>query len=196
MKIIPLDIVKIALCVALLICLSPAGTKAQNRGFALYQQGINTINSGQINLSQYKGKKILVVITDAAKPDKKLLVSLDSVYQKNKAGIVVIAIPVTDFAVGVPKDSALSLLVSDSLHISYPVTSVCKAQKANGNNQQSLLAYLTDKTKNGHFDIDITGSGEMFAISEKGKLYGRFTLAVNPASPFMNKIIQQQVSDY
>jgi hypothetical protein len=79
------------------------------------------------------------------------------------------------------------------LKISYSVTKVDKVKKSDLVNQNALLAYLTSKNGNSHFDDDVLKSGEMFLISEKGKLFTRLkeTVAVNSA--FMNKQIQKQI---
>ena len=137
---------------------------------SLYQLSFAGLDKDQINMSDYKGKKIIVVECDAAKPDKQELLFLDSLYKSRKSNLVVIAIPVEDFG-QTPQEKELKKLWRDTLKLSFPVAKISKAKKANGAAQHKLLNWLTNKNQNNHFEEDVDADGQAFVISESGSVY-------------------------
>ena len=85
-------------------------------------------------------------------------------------------------------------LIYDTLKLSYPVTAVSKAKKTDGVAQHSLLAWLTNINQNAHFDVDIDKVGEMFVLSENGKLFARLKEPIPANGKDMKKILMQQVA--
>jgi glutathione peroxidase len=165
--------------------------KAQSN---LYTLSFEDLDGTQINMSDYRGKKIIIVEYDAANPDRKQLLSLDSLYKNNISSLVVIAIPVSDFGSN-PANAAIKKLWRDTLKLSYTVTKISKAKKATGAAQHKLLRWVTGKDMNNHFDTDIDNDGELFVISEQGRLFANLKNKPDMMGWVMKNILNQHVSD-
>lgn len=170
-------------------------SNAQNN--TVYQLSFDALNNsqGKIAASSFQGKKVLITVFDAGNPDRNLLLSLDTLCRQNKNSLVVIAIPAADYTAAVKNAISLKKLVTDTLMLSYPVASISKSKKKAGAAQHSLLAWLTNKNQNNHFDADIDKPGEMFVLSEKGKLFARIKEPIPVNGKIMRKLLAQQVSD-
>lgn len=158
----------------------------------IYQLSFQNIHNKELKMQPIAGKKIIVVISDISNPNKKQLLSLDSLYKKNQDKVSIIVIPVNDWDNGNSDKNKFKKLVLDTLKLSYNVTQISKAQKSNGANQQPLLKYLTDKTSNGHFDMDIQKGGEMFVISEKGNVFASIKESAAVSMALLQKIIDKK----
>ncbi len=157
-----------------------------------YDLSFPGLAAGQtIALSQYEGKKLLVVVVNAAAPDAIQLRMLDSLYRKDSSSLSVIAIPVDDF--GAPMDDSLLYHdLKDSLALSYILAQTGKGAKAAEGEQHVLLQWLTHVEDNSHFDKDITEEGRAYLLSETGSLYGLFAKEVTSSE--LENAIQQTVT--
>src|ERR1700759_1705170 len=96
----------------------------------IYQLQFAGIDSNTIDMSSYVGKHIILYEFDAVHPDKTQMTSLDILYKQNSDNLAIIAVPVKDFySTEISKDS-LKALLRDSFQISYPVTDISLAKKA------------------------------------------------------------------
>lgn len=126
-----------------------------------------------IQLSTYKGKKLIVAVFNGSKIETgslSMLRMLDTVYQRNKTVLNILAVPSIDSGMVMPA-SDLLLFLQNQIGVTYPLMSMAKVKKANGNNQHPLFKWLTNQNSNGHFDIDAGEYGQLFIISETGILY-------------------------
>jgi glutathione peroxidase-family protein len=167
-------------------------TTMQGQINTLYPLKFKAIDKGNIHMNDYKGKKVIVVVCDAVEPDQQQLLSLDSLYKKNKKTLVVIAIPVEDFHSNAEAKKLKKLLLQQ-LNISFPITAISKAKKNTGNAQHELLQWLTNKESNKKMDKDVQYDGEIFVLNEKGNLYARLNQKLNVNSPFFLRILAQAV---
>lgn len=161
---------------------------AQDKFYDIEFRGINREN---IATKEYKGKKVIVYISDAINPDRTQLRLLDSMISKRNASIALIVLPVTDFG-GEPAEINAKKLWKDTLAFRFAVGKPGKAGKGNGQAQHPLLQWLTQKEKNGHYDSDITIPGEMFVVGENGVLYARLKRMPDLKSDFMTRILTQK----
>jgi glutathione peroxidase len=168
---------------------------ARSQSIDPYQLSFKALNNEQIALSDYHGKKILITIFDASNPDRASLAAFEQLYQQNINSVVVIAVPVSNFQTAVIDTTILKHLMYSTLQLSYPITEISQAQKTDGIAQHSLLAWVTHINQNAHFDEDIDGVGEMFVLSENGKLFARLKEAIPIAGNTMEKILMQKVAD-
>lgn len=144
-----------------------------------------------IRMSNYTGKKLVVLEFNAASPDAFQLKSLDTLYKSSKGQFEVIAIPVNDF--GTPMESnALKSMLKDSLRLTYLIGDPGIAQKSAGSSQHPLLKWLTDVNDNLHFDDDITEDGKMFILSDTGTLYAILNKGFRPNNPLMQTILNNE----
>lgn len=74
---------------SILTCFSQDSSKVYNLQF-------KSIDGTKINMLDFKGRQTLVVEFSASNPDRKQLVSLDSLYRSRKASLQIIGIPVNN----------------------------------------------------------------------------------------------------
>ena len=60
---------------------------------------------------------------------------------------------------------------------------------SSGEQQSELFQWLTQAEKNGHFEEEVKGAGEMYFINEQGDLYGVF----GPEAMWSNKILNRMM---
>ena len=162
---------------------------------SVYPLNLTGLDNSQISMANFKGKKIIITVFDAASPDRSQLLALDSLYQKNKNTLVVIAVPVTDLSAKPVQDSVLKKQVADTMKLSFLVVNASKAQKVNGSTQNPLLAWVTNKDQNLHFDVDINKVGELFILNENGKLFARFKEKIAVGGKLMSRLLGFQLND-
>jgi glutathione peroxidase-family protein len=166
---------------------------AQQNTNSIYQYNINTLNKQTIAIKTFTGKKILVIISNVAHPDKAKLALIDSIYKQNINKVCVITIPVSDIGNDTYSLNEFIRLVYDTLKLSHIIAEVSKGKKSTGKNQLAFLKYLTDKTANGHFDDDIQSDGDIIIISEKGSVFARFTGKIPISATYLQKLIDKKI---
>lgn len=140
----------------------------------LYNFSLSTIEGGSQSISAFRNKKILIItlpIQQNAASDSMLL-NLDTLATAHINTLKIIAVPAYEDGFSSNLKNQLNhwyrtrltdyVLISDGLY----------TRKTSGQQQHSLFKWLTDVSKNGFFDIDVTGEGFKFYIDESGELKG------------------------
>lgn len=129
---------------------------------------LTDISGRTISLKDYRGKKVLIILSNSSSPDSLRVNKISKIIKEFGSKLTTIVIPISDF-------SSTSLDNSKGYLKKYQkegiiVTETIIAKKTS--QQQSVfLKWLTSKDKNNRFDIDVQVPFQMFAISEKGRLY-------------------------
>jgi len=146
---------------------------------------IKSITGDMINLKQYVGKKIMFILLpfDSNDSTYKQLASFQDLYQNL---ITVIGIPSVEDGYKQTDAVSLNFLYKNSGII---LTEGMMTQKTSGTNQSLLMQWLTDRTKNQHFNNDAVGVGSKFFISETGILYA----ALPPKASLESRIVDRAV---
>jgi glutathione peroxidase-family protein len=133
---------------------------------SFYDIKFEDLGGNIIRTNAYQGKKVVVVVVSANAAGVSLVRFLDSI-QKANASVQVIAIPTNDFDGSVTMQDLKNFKKNISIVIAKPL----KVRKANTTLQHPLFVWLTQAKENKHFDIDVTGEGQLFVVSAKGTLY-------------------------
>lgn len=129
---------------------------------------LTDISGRLISLKDYRGKKVLVILSNSSSPDSLRVNKVSKIVKEFGSKLKTILIPISDFNSASPDKSKDYLKKFQKEGII--VTETVWAKKTS--QQQSVfLKWLTSKDKNNHFDIDVKVPFQMFAISEKGNLY-------------------------
>jgi len=134
------------------------------------------LNDGkQLDLNEFKGKKILMVNTasDCGYTDQ--YESLEKLYQQYKETLVVLGFPANDFKL--------------NYGVSFPLMKKSKVVK--GTDQNELFQWLTHKNKNGWNDKAPSWNFCKYLVDENGKLIGFFAPAIDPMSSEVLKAINE-----
>lgn len=156
----------------------------------LYKVELKTIDGEKLNLSDFKGKKIMFVTLPASDQDTSLsLQELAELGTRHNNSLVIIGIPAEDFGYKHEDKAKLKKKYKDQKS-NFILVEGMKVKKGAGNEQSYLFQWLTHKEKNRHFDQEIEGAGHKFFVDEKGELYA----VMGPRIPLSNPVIERILS--
>ncbi|MBY0480203.1 MAG: hypothetical protein K2Q21_02510 [Chitinophagaceae bacterium] len=167
----------------------------------LYSQGkelpifkIKDINQKEIKSTDFKGKKLAIVVFDISKMDDKtlqVLLSLDSLSKLHKNKFSVIAASTVSENIKLNEKECKELLKS-TVKLSYPIFFIENTDKKNEEKQHGLFKWLTNKSQNIHFDNDVSGGTQIFVINEAGILFAELNTAFRKFSRSEFELILEQ----
>jgi glutathione peroxidase len=153
---------------------------AQNKSF--YDFTVQTIDGKTLSLSEFKGKKVLVVNV-ASKcgltPQYKQLQELHDMYSGDN--FVVVGFPANNFG---GQEPGTNEEIQEFCTLNYGVTFPMMAKiSVKGDDMAPLYGWLTQKSENGRQDVEITWNFQKFLIDENGNWSGVFEPRTPPTSP-------------
>lgn len=152
-----------------------AGVPADN----VYQFTITSIDGTEIKLSQFEGKKLLLVNTASECGFTKQYAGLQELSEKYGDKLVVIGFPANNFG---GQEPGSNTEIQGFCEKNYGVTFLLAAKSSvKGNDISPLFAYLT-AAENPDFTGEIKWNFEKFLIDEHGSLIHRFRSKVEPTS--------------
>lgn len=145
---------------------------------------LKSIQGSDIILNANSNKKILVVTIPFAKDDNydQLIVFCNKYGNK----VQVYGVPSIELGSG---NFDIELIKSIYTNINIIITEPIYTHKTSGNQQHVLFQWLTDKNKNRHYDVDVTGIGQKFFLSETKKLYAVLAANSGFSIPIIEKIV-------
>ncbi len=163
----------------LLILFSMFFNPSNNAVENIYGFKVESINGEKVDLSTFRGKKILIVNTASKCGFTPQYKDLEELSERYKDKLVVIGFPANNFnqqEPGTNKD------IQEFCEKNYGVTFLLSEKvEVKGNKIDPLFDYLT-KAANPDFTGDIKWNFEKFLIDENGKLIHRYRSAVTPLS--------------
>ena len=151
---------------------------------------LSTTSSGgsAINLSDFRGKKILFVNTATNSAYVSQYAKLEQLYQTYKDSLVIIAVPSNDFNNEPGTDSTIQDFVNTNYSISYLLAS---KQSVSGDSISPLYSWLTSAAQNGVLDNPVVGDFCKFLVDANGNIVGAFNGSVDP----MDSVIQNAITN-
>ena len=135
----------------------------------VYNISIETIDGKTIQLSDFKGKKIVVATFSPDRLKYGGLSYLDSL-QIEYPSVTILIVPAGDF--GGQNDSLIITdIIKNISSLNVTIGAECAVKKDKGSRQHPLLKWLTTAASNVHFDNDVETDEQLFIISESGILY-------------------------
>ncbi|MFD1630840.1 glutathione peroxidase [Pseudopedobacter beijingensis] len=146
----------------------------------IYQfKNMKDINGKNLDLSKYKGKKILIVNTASKCGYTKQYEELQQLSELFKNKVVVIGFPANNFKGQEPgSNKEIRDFCEQTYGVKFPLSEKVSVL---GDDMHPLFKYLTTAA-NPDFSGDIKWNFEKFLIDENGKLIHRFRSAVTPLS--------------
>ena len=158
----------------------------------VYDFKVPALDGSTIDLSQYKGKKLLIVNTASKCGFTPQYADLEKLYETYKSKLVIVGFPANNFGQQEPGSNAeIKEFCSKNYGVSFPM-----AEKVDvvGNNTHPLFKYLTDEAKKlGVQDPVIKWNFTKFLIDENGKLIAVFPSKVTPMSEEITKYLKYKV---
>jgi glutathione peroxidase len=141
-----------------------------------------------INLSAYKGKKIMIVNTASQCGYTPQYADLEKLYEKYKDKLVIIGFPANDFGSQEPgTNSEIKEFCQKNYGVTFPMAGKIDVI---GENTHPLFKYLTaEAEKIGVADPVIKWNFTKFLIDENGKLIAVFPSKVTPMSDEITKYL-------
>ena len=142
-----------------------------------------SIDGQAVDLSQFKGKKILIVNTASECGFTYQYEDLEKLYEKYKDKLVLIGFPANNFMHQEPGTNAeIKAFCTSKYNVTFPMMSKVSVK---GDDMDPLFKWLTEQT-NPDFTGDIKWNFEKFLIDENGKLVHRFR---SRSKPFSEEIV-------
>jgi len=162
---------KLAILIALLIMV-PAKE-------SIYQFSIQKLNSSdELRLSDFEGKKLLIVNVASKCGYTPQYNDLQKFSEYYKDKVVVIGFPCNQFGGQEPgSEENVQEFCSKTYGVEFPMTTKVEVK---GENQHPIYQWLTQKSKNGKGDFEVSWNFNKFLIDENGKLIAHFSSGVNP----------------
>lgn len=139
-------------------------------------------SGGAINLSDYQGKYILIVNTATNSQFVDQYAKLETLYQRFKDSLVIIAVPSNDFGNETNDDSTIQNFVLNTYNIHYLISF---KTTVSGNNIAPLFNWLTSISENNRMNCPVVNDFQKYLIGKDGNLIGIFNSAVDPLSDQM-----------
>ena len=145
----------------------------------IYDFSLQELNSVEtIDLSDFKGKKILIVNVASRCGFTKQYRGLQELYEKYDDQLVVIGLPCNQFLGQEPgSEEKIEKFCTEKFGVSFPMTEKIKVR---GKNQHPLYEWLTKKDLNGVGNFKVKWNFHKFLIDENGNLLAHFPARVKP----------------
>lgn len=141
-----------------------------------------SIEGKEVKMSQFKGKKILIVNTASKCGYTPQYKELEELHKKYGSRLVVIGFPANNFGQQEPGSNAE---IAEFCEKNYGVTFLLAVKvDVKGENIHPLFKFLIEQD-NPDFTGDINWNFEKFLIDENGKLIHRYRSKVKPLDPIL-----------
>jgi glutathione peroxidase len=157
---------------------------------SLYSIQINSLDGNEINLAEFKGKKILFVNTASQCGFTYQYEDLEKLSKKYSGSLVIIGSPCNQFG-GQEPGSAEQ--IGSFCQKNYGVTFLL-TEKLNvkGDSIHPLYAWLTQKNLNGSSDFTVKWNFNKFLINENGNLTHYFGSSTKPLDAEVTNAIENK----
>jgi glutathione peroxidase len=153
----------------------------------LYSFKIKSLDGKSIDLSSYKGKKVLIVNTASECGYTPQYEGLEKLYEKYKDKLVVIGFPANNFGQQEPgTNEDIKTFCSKNYSVTFPMASKVSVK---GDDMDAFFKWLINEP-NSDFTGDIKWNFEKFLFDENGKLIHRFRSKVTPMSDEIVKAVE------
>ena len=147
---------------------------------SVYDFKVESLEGGTIDLSKYKGKKILIVNTASKCGFTPQYKGLEELYEKNKGNLVIIGFPANNFLFQEPgKNADIQTFCQRNYGVTFPMAGKISVK---GKDMHPLYVFLTQKKYNGFSDNSVKWNFQKYLIDEHGKLVAVFSPNTDPLS--------------
>ncbi len=136
-----------------------------------YTFKVNDIDGKPYDLSQLKGKKVMVVNVASKCGLTPQYEQLEALYRQYASkGFVIIGFPANNFLKQEPgSNEEIKTFCTTKFNVTFPMMSKISVK---GDNIHPLYQWLTQKSRNGVVDAEVSWNFQKFLIDEQGHLVG------------------------
>jgi glutathione peroxidase len=154
---------------------------------------VKTIDGKETNLSDYKGKVVLMVNTASKCGLTPQYKGLQALYDKYKdQGLVVIGFPANNFNGQEPGTEAeIKEFCSTKYNVTFPMMSKISVK---GDDKHPLYQFLTDGKAGEDFKGDVEWNFAKFLIDRNGNVMARFSARTTPDAPQVTETVEKALA--
>ena len=154
---------------------------------------VTSIDGKPVDLSQYKGKVVLVVNVASKCGNTKQYTNLENLYTKySEKGLTVLGFPANEFGKQEPgTDGEIAEFCTSKFKIDFPMFSKIVVK---GDGIAPLYQHLTSDQTNPKYAGPISWNFEKFLIGRDGQVVARFNPKLNPESPEVVAAIEAELA--
>lgn len=153
----------------------------------LYKIKISTLQGKKLDLSNFKGKKILFVNVASKCGFTPQYKGLQKLYDKNKDKLVIIGVPCNQFG---KQENGTSAEIQEFCQVNYGVTfPITEKIEVKGDNQHPLYQFLTKKENNGKKNSSVKWNFQKYLIDENGNFIDYWYSITKPNSKKISKYL-------
>ncbi|HEX8327855.1 MAG TPA: glutathione peroxidase [Hymenobacter sp.] len=159
--------------------MSPASETAKAPA-SVYDFTVKSIDGKDVKLSQYKGKKLLIVNTASKCGFTPQYKELEELSKKYGNKVVVLGFPSNSFKQELTSNAEVASFCEKNYGVTFPLFETVSVK---GEDAAPLYQYLSDKTKNGAVGEAPSWNFCKYLVDEKGKVVKFYNSKVTPLSP-------------
>lgn len=164
---------------------STSQNKIQDPTTSIYDIKINSLSGVPIDLSEFKGKKILFVNTASECGFTGQYDGLQKLHETYKDNLVIIGLPCNQFGGQEPGDAEQ---IQSFCKLNYGVDFLMTEKiEVKGDNQHELYKWLTDKDINGNKSSSVKWNFQKYLVDEEGRFVDYYLSMTKPMSSKITK---------
>jgi glutathione peroxidase len=168
----------------LLLVLSAFSTAVQAKTImpaTIYEFKVTALNGKTIDLSKYKGRKILIVNTASQCGNTPQYAALEKLSVQYKDKLVIIGFPANNFGSQEPgTNEEIATFCQKNYQVTFPMAAKISVK---GDDMAPIYHWLTEKKYNTFKDSEVTWNFQKYLINENGALVAVFDPSTKPDSP-------------
>jgi len=163
------------------------GLRMAGKTTTLYDFTMDDIDGKPVNLSQYKGKVLLVVNTASFCGNTPQYTDLETIYEQYRdKGFEILAFPANNFGQQEPGTNAeIKGFCLTKYSVSFPLFSKISVK---GSDKHPLYQYLTEQSP---FPGEVEWNFQKYLVDRSGNVVGRFHHRTKPLSPEIVKEVER-----
>jgi len=147
---------------------------------SIYDFKVKALDGGEIDFSEFKGKKILIVNTASKCGLTPQYEGLETLHKKYGKELIIVGFPANNFMKQEPgNDKEIASFCQKNYGVSFPMASKISVK---GKDQAPIYTWLTQKRYNGLKDSKVKWNFQKYLIDEKGNLVAVFGSRTKPMS--------------
>jgi glutathione peroxidase len=180
-----------------LLALAPAAARADSKGDkkvgSVLDHKMKDIDGKEIELSQYKGKVVMIVNVASKCGLTPQYNGLEKVYEQYKdKGFVIIGVPANEFGGQEPGSNAdIKKFCTGKYNVSFPMMAKVVVK---GPGIDALYTQLTKEEKDAKLNGDIKWNFTKFLVGRNGEVVSRFEPRTTPEAPEVIKAIEAELA--
>jgi glutathione peroxidase len=154
---------------------------------------LKSIDGKEFDLSQFKGKTVLLVNVASKCGLTPQYKALQALYEKYKdQGFVIVGFPANNFGGQEPGTEAqIKEFCSSKYNVTFPMTSKISVK---GDDQHALYKFLTSKDTDGDFAGDIEWNFAKFLVDRNGNVMARFASKTKPDDAQVTEAVEKALA--